>query len=200
MKEKIVNSVTNFITKNKNCDDRQIKIIKYGLSGMYSLITKLAVVVVLVILTDTFIEFLTLLIAYILLRSFSFGLHASSSLLCWIVTIPIYVGGSLLVKFFLIPIYISYIIWIFAFVSFILWAPADTPKRPLIRAKQRKIQKIKTCIIAIIYLIILILVDNQVIINSITYALLIQTIMINPAVYWITKTPFNNYKFYPNKV
>jgi len=200
MRKKFVDSLTNFIIKNKDCDEIKIKTIRYGLEGLYSSITKLGTVTILVILTKSFFEFLCLFVAYLMLRKYSFGLHASKSSICWLVTIPIYVGGSLIIKHFDFNIYVSLIVWALAFISFILWAPADTPKRPLLRAKLRKQQKIKTCIICIIYLAIIILVHNKTVINAVTLALIIQSIMINPLIYKITNTQFNNYKLYPNKV
>lgn len=200
MKEKITNKLLTFITNNKDCSEKQIKTIKYGLNGLYSLITKLTVVLIIVIILNSFLEFLYLLISYMLLRTFSFGLHSSKGWICWVWTIVLYVGGSLLIKYIDFNNYITLAIWIISFISFILWAPADTPKRPLIRAKQRKTQKIKTCIITILFLIIIIFVNVQIIKDSITLALLIQSIMVNPLAYYITKTPFNNYKYYKNKV
>jgi len=200
MKEKIVNKITDFIIKHKNCDERKIKIIKYGLTGLYSIITKMIVIIFLVLLLNSFWEFITILISYILLRMNSFGLHSPKAWVCWLSTILIYVGGALLVKYVNFNIYLTYIIWTFSFISFILWAPADTPKRPLIRANQRKSQKIRTCIIAVIYFIVIIFCKNSIVIDALTLSLLIQSIMINPFVYWLTKTPFNNYKSYPNKV
>jgi len=196
MKEKVVNTVTDFIIKNKKCDEKKIKIIRYGLNGLYSLITKLLVVTILSLTLNTFKEFIAFFIAYTLLRTFSFGLHASNSLWCWIITIPIYVGTSLLIKFWDLPLFVALVIWFLAFISFILWAPADTPKRPIIREKTRMTLKIKTCVISLIYFLLIIISKNEVIINAVAYALMVQTIMINPLVYKLSNTSFNNYKYY----
>lgn len=200
MKEKFVNGLTNFVIKNKNCDEAKIKTIKYGLEGLYLSLTKFIVTFMFVLFTDTVTEFLYLLLFYLMIRKYSFGLHANTSLMCWLTTLPIYVGGSLIIKYCIFNQYISYMIWLIAFISFVFWAPADTPKRPLIRKKQRKIQKIKTCVISIVYLFIIMFIKNQAILNAVILSLVIQTIMINPYIYKITKTQFNNYQFYPNKV
>lgn len=200
MKEKVVNNLFNFILKNKNLNDTETKKIKYGLDGLYSLITKLIAVFILCIFTNTLYEYILLLFFYALIRTYSFGLHASSSLICWIYTITIYVGGSLIIKYIHVNEITLLIIWLLSFISFVMWAPADTPKRPLIRANQRKKQKIKTCAIAIMYLIFLIFIKVTIIQNSIALSLLVQAIMINPLTYKITNTTFNNYKNYPIKV
>lgn len=200
MKEKFVNGLTNFITKNKECDELKIKTIRYGLEGLYLSTTKFIVIFILVIFCKTLIEYLLLLFFYLLIRKYSFGLHATSALACWLTTLPIYIGGSLVIKYCSVDNYIHYAIWLIAFISFIIWAPADTPKRPLIRKKQRKLQKIKTCVICLGYLAILIFVNNTKVINAVSISLIVQTIMINPLIYKLTKTKFNNYKDYPNKV
>jgi len=200
MKEKFVNALTNFVIKNKNVDDLKIKTIRYGLESLYLSFTKLFVVFLLALITDCLIEFLLLLFFYQLIRKFSFGLHANTTLACWMTTIPIYVGGSLIIKYIFLNYYIIFTIWILAFFSFLLWAPADTPKRPLIRKNQRKTQKLKTCCICVFYLLLLLIFKNTSVINAITLSLFIQMIMVNPLVYKITNTRFNNYKIYPNKV
>lgn len=200
MKEKFVNGLTNFVIKNKNCDEKKINIIRYGIEVLYLSITKMLVIITIVLMLNTFYEFLLLLIFYLVIRRYSFGLHASKSIICWVVTLPVYVGGSLLIKYCNFNLYIAYILWAVAFISFLLWAPADTPKRPLIRKKQRKKQKIKTCLICIIYLLIIIFIKNQYILNAVILSLIIQIFMINPFIYRITKTRFNNYLYYPNKV
>ncbi len=200
MKEKFVNNLTNFVIKNKDCDEIKIKSIRYGLEVLYLSITKMLVLIVLVLFTKSFWEFICILIFYQLIRKFSFGLHASSSLICWIITLPIYVGGSLLIKYYDFNTFTIFIVWGIAFMSFVLWAPADTPKRPLVRSRQRKVQKLKTCIICIIYLFIILFSKKSIIIDAITLSLIIQSIMINPLIYKLTKTQFNNYRFYPNKV
>ena len=78
----------------------------------------------------------------------------------------------------------------------ILWAPADTPKKPLIRKEQRRKCKILSIIIVLIYTLIFLINKNPIINNSIIYALIIQIIFINPLTYKLTKTQFNNYKYY----
>jgi len=200
MKMKVIDYFTNLIIKHKECNEVEIKTIRYGLETIYILVTKMIVILITVIFLKSVKEFLLLLISYSLIRKYSFGLHASKSWICWCTTLPIYIGGSLIIKYAPHNIYVSYLIWTVALISFALWAPADTPKRPLIREKQRKQQKIKTCITCIILIILMIVLKNDTVTKAFTLGLFIQSIVINPLTYKITNTPFNNYKFYPNKV
>jgi len=41
--------------------------------------------------------------------------------------------------------------------------------------------------------------NNEILNNALLYGILIQIIMINPLTYKITKTKFNNYKYYHKK-
>lgn len=199
MKEKFVNSSINFINKYQESDDLKIKKLKYGLEGIYSLITKLTIVVLIAIVTNTIKETLLFLIFYSGIRTFSFGIHAKSNIACWITTILIYNIIPIFIKNIYIPKYIGLAILFISLISIILWAPADTPKRPLIRKEKRRKCKVLSTIVVLIYLIILLINDLTLINNALIYALLIQSIVINPITYKIAKTKFNNYKYYKKK-
>lgn len=199
MKEKFINSSINFINKYQECDDLKMKRLKYGLEGIYNLIVKLSVVIIISFITNTYKETLLFLLFYTGIRTYSFGIHAKSSLGCWITTISIYNIIPLLCKNIIISNTIGYLLIAIAGISMILWAPADTPKRPLIRKEKRKRCKIISTIVVIIYGILFYFNKNTLINNAIIYALLVQSILINPITYKLTNTRFNNYKYYHKK-
>lgn len=199
MKEKFVKNGINFISKYQECDDLKIKRLRYGLEGLYSLILKLLVVIIIAIITHNIKETLLFLLFYSGIRTFSFGLHAKSNLACWITTITIYNIIPLIIRSYTFSNYISYTVLGISFISMILWAPADTPNRPLIRKQQRNKCKILSTIVVILYTLIYINNTIQIINNALIYALLIQSIIINPITYKITNTKFNNYKYYHKK-
>ena len=196
MKEKFINSSINFISKYQECDDLKLKRLKYGLEGIYSLIVKISVVILISIITKTLTETLLFILFYAGIRTFSFGWHAKSNTACWITTLLIYN----IILYFIInidyPIYIGYIILGISLISMLLWAPADTPKRPLIRKKQRLKSKILSITVLVLYAVIYVTINSNPLKNIILYSLLIQTILINPITYKITNTRFNNYKYY----
>ena len=200
MKEKFINSSLTFIMKYQECDDLKIKKLKYGLEGIYSLIVKLSVVILIALLTNNLSTTLLFLLFYAGIRTFSFGWHAKSNIACWISTITIYNIIPLLIIKITIPNIIGYIILGIALLSMVIWAPADTPKRPLIRKEQRLKAKILSIIIVLIYTVIYLLSNNELINNSLLYALTIQIICINPLTYKLTNTQFNNYKYYKKKM
>lgn len=199
MKEKFVNSSIKFINKYQECDDLKLKKLNYGLQGIYSLIIKLTAVIIIAIITNTINQTLLFLLFYTGIRTYSFGWHAKTNIGCWISSITVYNVIPLLIKNYIISNLIGYIILSIAFISMLLWSPADTPKRPLIRKKHRRKCKIITTIVVIAYIIIFIFNENILINNAIVYASLIQSIFINPLFYKITNTQFNNYKYYKKK-
>lgn len=196
MKEKFVNSSISFISKYQECDDLKLKRLKYGLEGIYSLIVKTVAILIIACLTKTLKETALLMLFYAGIRTFSYGMHAKNNLACWISSIIIYNIIPLFISKLILPNYISYIILGGALISMILWAPADTPKRPLIRKNQRIKCKILSIIIVLIYTLIYLFSNNILINQTIIFALIIQTIIINPLSYKLTNTRFNNYKYH----
>ena len=196
MKEKFVTSSLSFIMKYQDCDDLKIKRLKYGLEGIYGVIFKLIIILIIALITSTITETALLIVFYAGIRTFSYGMHAKSSLACWISSILLYNGLPFLISKYNTPVNIDIIVIIITIISIILWAPADTPKRPLIRKSRRIKNKIISIMIVLIYITIYLNSINYIMQNAIIYAMLIQSVIINPLTYKLTKTPFNNYKYY----
>lgn len=110
MKEKFVNSSINFISKYQECDELKLKRLKYGLEGIYSLVVKAIIIIIISIITNTLKETALLMLFYAGIRTFSYGMHAKSNLACWISSILIYNGIPLFITYINIPNYIGYII------------------------------------------------------------------------------------------
>ena len=193
MKEQIINNTINLINRNKVCSDTDLKIYRYGMECIYTLITKTLVVFLISIIIGTTKEFLLLLIFYALLRSYAFGIHASNNIACWISTITIYIGGSIFIKYLTIPKAIIAITWMITAIFLILWAPADTPKRPILKVKKRRKLKIKSLIVIAIYYLLIYFINNQTILNALFLSMVLEGSCICPLLYKILKTPFNNY-------
>ncbi len=200
MKEKFISKSINFINKYENCNDLKLIKLKYGLEGIYNLIIKMVVVFIIALLSKTMAITSLFLLFYAGIRTYSFGWHAKTSLGCWITTILIYNVIPIIFGNLTIPKIAGYIILLMAVLSMLIWAPADTPKRPLIHADKRMQAKKISVFISIIYILIYTISKNSLINNALIYATLIQTILINPLIYKITNTRFNNYKYYKKNI
>lgn len=196
MKKKFINNSLNYIETTRNLTPLEKKKIKYGLEGFYNLFTKLFVMIILAIILNLLKELFLLIIIYSFLRLYGFGIHAKKTWQCWLTTIPIYIGGCLLIKYITISPTFSNLIWIFGFISFLLYAPADTKARPLIHKNKRIRAKILSLFIIIALYLINYLYPNQELLNTSLYALIIQSIAMNPLTYKLFNEPYKNYKAY----
>ena len=196
MKDKFVNSSIKFIMKYQECDDLKLKKLNYGLQGIYSLVVKLTVIIIISIITKTISQTLLFLLFYSGIRTYSFGWHAKTNIGCWISSIIVYNIIPLLIKNYIISDIIGYIILGIALISMILWSPTDTEKRPLIRKEHRKKCKIISTSVIIVYIFLFMINKNNMINNAIIYASIIQSLFINPLFYKLTNAKYNNYKYY----
>lgn len=196
MKSAFVNHSLNYLIKNNACNDKQINIFRYTLESLYSLVTKTSVVLLLSIFLKTFsITFVTILL-YSVLRGFAFGMHASKNIYCWIITLSVYIIGPLLIKNFALPMEFVYICYAIGIVSILLWAPADTPSRPLLNKNKRLANKMIALSLCSIYILSSFYFHNSNFYEIVSFLLLTETICICPLTYKLFKVPYRNYKNY----
>ena len=196
MKNAFVNSSLNYLIKHNACNDKQVNIFRYTLESLYSLVTKTCVVLILAFFLKTFSITLTMLLLYSVLRGFAFGIHATKNLYCWIVTLLTYVIGSLIIKYFTWPMEIIYICYVSGFLALLLWAPADTPARPLLNKRKSLTNKIFSLGLTLIYVLCSFYLNSNNFYNIVSFILILETICICPLTYKLFKIPYNNYKTY----
>lgn len=196
MREVFADKNLNYISKYYKLSNTEKIKIKYGLEVLYTVITKTIGILLMSLFLKTFKETVILMGFYLLLRLFSHGIHAKKSSHCWVASILTYGAFPLLIKYFVIKKIYILIMSIIAFICFIIWAPADTPKKPLINKKKRIIDKLLTLIISTTLMFVVILSKNSLINNCIFFSYIMSIISINPLTYKLFKIPFNNYKKY----
>ena len=124
----ISNSIKTIRSYYPNYNNEQIEKIQYGLESIYLSITKLIVILLMSVLLKSLKETIIVLLLFNLLRTTGFGIHASKSWMCWISSVPTFIGVPLLCKYINIPTYILICIASISLLIFILFAPADTKK------------------------------------------------------------------------
>ena len=197
MREKILSTaMINIKNKYPEYNDNKLEEISYGLEALYITFTKTIVIFGISLVLNIFKEVLCILLCYNIIRTTAFGMHAKKSWHCYLISISVFVGGALLCKYVDINIYIKIVLSLIAFVCMILYAPADTYKRPLINAKKRKIYKIFSIIISFIYVIIIFTFEDKIISDYLFMGLLAATMMIHPFTYRVFQLPYDNYKTY----
>ena len=197
MKNKIINFCLNIIKKKyPQYNEEKISVIKYGLESIYLLITKLIIIILLAYLLGLVKELLIFLLIYNVIRTFSFGLHATKSWICLLSSTLIFILTPLVCKYVFLNTYIKIIIGIIMIILFYKNAPADTKKRPIISKKRRYFFKITSTLICIIFIILSITIKDIFLSNCFIFSLIVQSFIISPTVYKIFGLSYNNYLSY----
>ena len=192
MNNYFINTTFNFIKNNTTYTEYELLKIKYGLEGIFLTITKIVIILLIGLIFNYLSTIIWTLLFFNCLRFFAFGLHAKKSWQCLLSSILLFN----LLPYVLLRISITYsliiIIFLITLISFILFAPSDTEKRPLTNKKKRIIRKICAIILCILFFIITFFFKNiQVPLLS---SLIIESIMINPLSYKLFGLSYNNYK------
>lgn len=200
MKKLIINKCMELVTTyNKDLSQRDIDKIIYGLEGLYLTITKLIFIIIVSIILGIWKETLLLIIIFNGIRLTAFGVHAKRSIDCLISSTIFFILFPIICIKLTIPLIVKVILFIPLTVLIGIFAPADTEKRPLINKKKRKIYKMLSIMISIIYMTIAIVIKNNTLSNCFIFAIVIQIIIMLPITYKLFGVSYNNYKTYEVK-
>ena len=141
-------------------------------------------------------EFILLLIFFNIIRFTGFGFHAGKSYQCLIFSTLLFIGVPVIMLYgeFSKTLLIS--VGMICLVPLAIYAPADTVKRPLPNKKKRKIRKFSTILITLIYIILIVHINNYSINSMLICSLILESIMVLPLTYKIFKQPYRNYRNY----
>lgn len=199
MKEVFLERSLQLLNKEYNYQGDDLDRVKYGLEVIYISITKMFVILLVSIIFKAFKETLLMIIFVNGLRTFAYGIHAKKSWHCYISSIICFVLSPMLFKFIEISIIQKILLSIICFISYVVFAPADTHKRPLINKEHRKKLKINALIVCSIYIAIIFISKNTLINNMIILSMITEMFVINPIIYKIFDMPYNNYMTYQPK-
>lgn len=195
MRGKVINKIMKYIKKYKVLDEEKEEIIIYGLESIYILVTKLIIIFALALILGIFKEMLIFLLLFNGIRTFAFGLHATKSYICLIVSSIAFLGLPYLSSILILPNTAKIVIGIICIGLIFKNSPADTHKRPIVNPKRRKKFKILSTIVAITY-VTLSFFTKDFISNCLLFSLLLEVTFISPLTYKIFKLPYNNYLSY----
>jgi len=188
-----------YINKRKKLTSEEKEKIIYGLESIYILVTKLIIIFLIAFFLNLLKETLIFLGLFNIIRLFAFGIHASKSYICLIVSTILFIGIPYISLNITIPNILIIFIGIILTILIFIYSPADTIKRPIISKKRRIFFKITSTIISIIYVILAYYINSCFISNCLIFSLLLENIFISPITYKIFKLPYNNYLKYIKK-
>lgn len=202
MKKIIMKKVMNYISRKCNYTEEQLIEIEYGLTGIYLTFSKIIIISIIACLLGIFKEMLIFMLLFNIIRTTAFGLHATKSWICLISSIIIFIIIPLICIYINLNIYIKGLLCIISTMLIYKNAPADTKKRPIVNKRRRKVLKLLSTLIAIVFIIISLLINNNFISNCLLFAIILEDFLISPLVYRIFNLPYNNYidflKSHPN--
>lgn len=196
MKKFIIGNIMKHIKNNTNYNEIKLAEIEYGLTSIYLTFSKMFIISILALVLGIFKEMIIFSTLYNILRIPSFGLHATKSWICLLITSIFFIGIPIICILIIIPIYIKFIICSLGLIFMFKNSPADTYKRPIINKKRRKIYKIISSIFTFLYSILCFVLKDNFLINCLLFSIILQNFMISPTIYKIFKLPYNNYKNY----
>lgn len=194
MKKRFLDSTINFIKRYNSYSERDEKLLRYGLEGLYLTITKLVIILLLALVFKILKEVILVIIIFNIIRYFGFGFHAEKSYECLFFSIVCFILIPLLFINIDISLNWSLGISVFCILNYLVFAPADTIKRPLPNKKKRLIRKILTIVVGCIYTLVIGLYNNSYVTMLFLSAMVIQAIAVNPLTYSLFGQPYNNYK------
>lgn len=197
MKKIVLKKLEEIIKKsNKDIDEIKLEEIMYGLESLYLTIEKIILIIIISLILKIFKEVIIFMLIYNIIRFTGFGAHAKDSITCLIVSTITFILLPLMAIYLIIPNYIKIIIGIICLILFLIYAPADTEKRPIVSKKRRIFYKVSTTLIGVLYIVLSIYMKNNYMNNVFIFSLILQSIMILPITYKLLGVSYNNYKNY----
>ncbi|EAC9140583.1 accessory gene regulator ArgB-like protein [Listeria monocytogenes] len=185
------------ISKDRWKDDEEGYLkVKYGLEIILINVMKFALVYGIALVTGLLLQTVTVHLSYLWLRRYSFGLHATKTLNCTLISLMMFVLAPFV--FQNIPSNNWIVLGTFGFIllNIFLFAPADTESLPLIGEEHRKTLKRKAMIGTLILTGIALLIPFAEMKTLIMVGSLFQVISINPLTYKLLKRRYRNYEKY----
>jgi len=159
----------------------------YGTYIFYLNVAKTLVLIIVALALGIMPYVAVFALAYGALRVYSFGVHLDNSLLCTLIGLAYYLGSVYLSLHADIPLAVKVVFLLACTACFILYAPAQTKKRP-IPEHQRKILKRKSLgILAVVISFVFILRSFPVFSNLVFLAVVCQSVNLLPITYKIFK-------------
>lgn len=200
MKKAFLNKSMNIIKNNSsNISEERLAEIRYGLENFYLSITKLILILIVTALLGIVKEFIVFLLLYNVLRLFAFGMHASKTYICLIISGIIFITLPYIATILVMPVYLKVMIYIFCMLMIVLYAPADTHRRPIIKAKRRLVYKVLSTITCAIFIVISFVSKNTFLSNCLILSLITEVALILPITYKLFRMPYKNYLTYRSR-
>ena len=184
-----MNKTTPVLATKINCEPGSPTYDKlwYGTYVFYLNAVKMLILVAIALILGVLPYVAVFALAYGALRSYSFGVHLDNSLLCMLVGLVYYLGSIYLSLYMEIPTIVKVATILICAVGFVLYAPAQTRKRPIPEHQQKVLKKKSLGMFAVVTVSVFALHPLPVFSNLVFMAVVCQTINLLPITYKIFK-------------
>jgi len=187
-------SLTGLLNRYTKRDGIALTKMTLGMESLVINVSKMLVIYLLAITLGIVWQTFVTHFAFVVIKRYSFGLHALSSLVCtfaacaMFVAVPWVLRGAGLGNFGVFVIFSGVILAMY------FYAPADTKARPLIGQGLRSGLKKKAVLSAVLLMIVTLIVPDEAVKLLLTVGAVCQTIMVLPLTYKILKRSERNYE------
>ena len=127
----LANKVTNFLICKNSINDDDREVYQYGFEQLFSTVFNIVSMLLLGAIFGKIYQSLVLTLAFILLRTYSGGYHASTPLRCYCLSVMSISIALSVMKFVIVNNYIYLGLWILSSLVIILFSPVDNVVKPL---------------------------------------------------------------------
>ena len=194
--------VNKMRTENPEIDDERAEIISYGLQLLIGEVPKMFITLIVAYIFGI-LKFTVIMVLVLMpYRAFSGGFHLHTHIGCIISTTLYYCCIPKISIYFYFNSQTKLIFVLCALIFGIIiikrYAPADTENVPILQEKEKKKKKILSYITYILGLTIALFIKDNVVSNIIIFGYIMQTLMITPIAYKLTKNKYG-YEVYNDK-
>jgi accessory gene regulator B len=171
--------VTSFLVLNKQIDNNDYEIYKYGFKALIAFLVNIAIVIGVGIAFNRLIHSIIFLFCYCLIRQFAGGYHADNNRKRLVIFLCIFIITTLFSKYIYIKSYkeIVALISVISFIGIYILSPVECRNNPLSSKEINKYKKVSRFIAIIVIIYNLIILNNDRLYN--------YSIYISSALFWI---------------
>ena len=181
MYKNLADSIATLLSANKIIDINNQEIYSYGLELFLFKFTLYTIILIISLLTNSFLISLVFTASYMILRQYTGGYHCKSSEACMIISVLIY---TLMLILYNAEFYSQNLLLInldfLSYLTIIVKAPVENENKPLEKHEIKKyhILSLVTSTIMISFSVLLLLVNARELLFSISYALTADAVLL----------------------
>lgn len=177
-------------------DEESYEKVKYGVEVILINTMKIGLVYLVSLLMGVFFETLIVHFSFLIVRRYSFGLHALKSLNCTLISLLVFVAGPFFLRDVSSSNWLVLIIFAIILLNVFLYAPADTESLPLLGATNRKMLRNKAVLCTLLLMGVTLSIPFAEIKTLILFGAFYQMVCIHPLTYKLLKRRRNSYEIY----